>query len=85
MTQVRNIVRTGDSSGEQPARIPGWNDASATLGVTTRTHSANGESIELIRLEASVPYAPLMSGFLSRLGLSDLRMRAAHEQAHIGS
>ena len=85
LTQVGNIVRTGDPSGGQPVRIPGWEDGTATLAVTTRTHSANGENVELIRLEASLPYEPLMAGFLSTLGFSDLRMRAAHEQAHVGS
>ena len=85
LTQVGNIVRKGDPSGEGPVRISGWNDGSATLSVTTRTHSANGEDVELIKLEASVPFEPLMSGFMSRLGFSDLRMRAAHEQAHVGS
>jgi Flp pilus assembly protein TadG len=85
LTQVGNIVRTGDPSGEQPVRIAGWEDGSATFAVTVRTHSANGENVELIRVEASLPYEPLMAGFLSRLGFSDLRMRAAHEQAHVGS
>lgn len=84
-TQIANIVRTGDPSGEGPVRISGWGDDSATLLVTTRTHSANGEDVELVRLEASVPFEPLMSGFMSTLGFSDLRMRAAHEQAHVGS
>jgi Flp pilus assembly protein TadG len=85
LTQIGNIVRTGDPSGQQPARISGWSDGSATLTVTTRAHSVGSESVELIRLEASVPYEPLMEGFLSSLGFSDLRMRAAHEQAHVGS
>ena len=85
LAQVRNVVRTGDPAGQQPVRISGWSDASANLAVTTRTHDANGRSVELIRLEASVPYEPLMAGFLSGLGFSDLRMRAAHEQAHVGS
>jgi Flp pilus assembly protein TadG len=85
LTEIANIVRTGDRSGQQPARIPGWSDASATLSVTTRTYSADGQDVELIRLEASVPYLPLMSGFLSHLGFADLRMRVAHEQAHLGS
>lgn len=85
IVQIGNVVRTGDPSGQEPVRIPGWREASASLSVTTRTHSANGVPVELIRLEASVPYEPLMSGFLSSLGFSDLRMRAAHEQAHVGS
>jgi Flp pilus assembly protein TadG len=85
LTEIANIVKTGDRSGQQPARIPGWSDASATLSVTTRTYSADGQDVELIRLEASIPYLPLMSGFLSNLGFAELRMRAAHEQAHLGS
>jgi hypothetical protein len=85
LATIGNIVRTGDPSGQQPVRIPGWSDPSATLDVTTRTYSASGQDVELIRLEASVPYEPLMAGFLSTFGFSDLRMRAAHEQAHVGS
>lgn len=85
LAEIGNVVRTGDPSGAQPAQIPGWSDASADLEVTTHTHDANGEPVELIKLEADVPYQPLMSGFLAGLGFTDLRMRAAHEQAHVGS
>lgn len=85
LADIANIVKTGDPSGQQPVRISGWSDASATLSVTTRTYAAGGEDVELIRLEASIPYQPLMAGFLSHLGFSNLRMRAAHEQAHVGS
>ena len=53
--------------------------------MNANTRVANGENVELVKLEASVPFEPLMSGFMSTLGFSDLRMRAAHEQAHVGS
>lgn len=83
-TQIENIVKTGDPAGGQAVRLSGWSDGSASFTISTRTYAAGGEDVELIKVEASVPYQPLVPGLLSGLGFSGLRMRAAHEQAHLG-
>lgn len=73
---------------------PGWSDCgsvpySSCLTITplNRTGSENGQnvSITVVKLNASVPYAPLFPGGLPFFGFTTMTLSAHHEQAWIGS
>ena len=57
-----------------------------TLTISTSQVTVAGVTnpLTVIRLEASVPYDPVVPGMIELLGFSQLMMRFSHEQGHIG-
>lgn len=83
-TTIENLVKTGTVDGSGAFVVPGWSDNAADLTVTTSTYSSGGNSYEVIRLVASVPYNPFFGNFLATYGFMSINLTAAHEQAFIG-
>ncbi len=84
--RIKNMVMTGNVAGELPYLAPGWEEASASLVVTSDTFNSTGVvNLPVFRLEATVPYQPLLPGLMSMIGLDDLIITTAHEQARIGN
>ncbi len=82
--RIENLVRTGNIDGDGPYLVPGWATAGADVAVTTSSFSSGDvTNLPVIRLEATVPYQPLIPGVMSTLGLDTLQMRLAHEQAYL--
>ena len=81
---IENLVKTGTSDGSGDFVVPGWSDGASSLAVTTSTYSAGGNSYEVIKVVASVPYKALFSGLLHTYGFMSITMNAAHEQAYVG-
>lgn len=86
-TQIENVVKTGDPAGSGSFLIAGWSDADADVDVSTSTYTdvANDVEVTVIRLEATVPYDPMLPGLFSSLGFTAPTMTAEHEQSHIGN
>ncbi len=80
-TTIGNLVKTGTADGTGAFVVPGWSDGAADLSVTTSTYSSGGNSYEVIRIVADVPYDPI---FGDLLGLPSIAMKAVHEQVHVG-
>jgi hypothetical protein len=92
VTATEYMVANGDPSGSNNFILGGWNDCVSigdclTITVNSRDGDEGGTSITInvIKLFAQVPYDPVLEGGLSLIGLGDLTLEAAHEQAWIGS
>ncbi len=84
--RIKNMVMTGNVAGEPPYRVPGWEEAGASLVVTSDTFNSGGVvNLPVFRLEATVPYQPLIPGLISMFGLDDIMITTAHEQARVGN
>lgn len=83
-TAVENVVKTGNLQGAQPYIVPGWAEASASFSITPRTYDVAGSTLQMVRLNATVPYMPLVPGLAMVWGLNNYTMSFSHDQAFIG-
>ncbi len=83
-TAVENIVRTGNLDGAPPFLVPGWAEAGSNLDIAPLTFDVDGSTLQIVRLTASVPYLPLVTGFSFVWGLNNHIMTFSHDQAFIG-
>ncbi len=84
--RIKNLVMTGNMAGEPPYLVPGWEEAGASLVVESDTFNSGGVvNLPVFRLAATVPYQPLLPGLMASIGLDDLMIITAHEQARIGN
>jgi Flp pilus assembly protein TadG len=84
-TRVNNVVKKGNIAGTGNFLVNGWSDTSATLTITTRSETVSGQTIQVVRLQAKVPYRSFAEGLLSAVGLSVPTISAVHEQAYVGA
>jgi Flp pilus assembly protein TadG len=83
-TTIENLIKTGTPDGTGAFIVDGWEESGADVTITPRTETVEGEDITVIRLNASVPFVPLMPGLLSLFGLGDLKISTSHDQTYIG-
>jgi Flp pilus assembly protein TadG len=84
-TRVNNVVKKGNIAGTGNFTVNGWSNGSATLTITTRTENVSGQSVQVIRLQATVPYKSFAEGLLTAVGFSAPTISAVHEQAYVGA
>lgn len=88
VTQIKNVAMYGNPSGTGNPRVEGWTDLS-TITFTPRNETINGLVVTVFRLDAIVPYIPvvpgLFDGFLFFDFTKNFSLRAVHDQGYIGS
>ncbi len=83
-TDIQNVVMRGSTNASAPFLLQGWNNGSAIVTVTLRQVTLNsGGTIDVIRVNATLPYVEVITGFFSFMG--GLTIGAQHEQIRIGS
>lgn len=80
--RVNNMAKTGNVNGGSYL-MPGWGDAGSSLSITTSTYNLNGTTVPYVRVDATVPYQPLLPGLLDFLGFNNFNLSAAHEEVFI--
>jgi len=83
LNAVENLVKTGTLDGSGPVLVSGWSLSGASLNVTQSTYNLDGQAVPVIRLNASVPFDPVMPGVLSFFGMDDFAINLSHEQAFL--
>ncbi len=83
--QVTNIVQTGTIDGSGALVAAGWAEPGAQLTISFSSATVDGETIPVVRLQATVPYDLLMPGLIANFGLGQISIDASHEQVHIGN
>ncbi len=83
---IENLVRTGDMEGNASVLASGWNYPDSSLSID---HGASfgtdpNHMVPIIRITASVPFAPLMPGLAAFFGLGQRAIVSIHEQAYVG-
>jgi Flp pilus assembly protein TadG len=84
LQNVDNIVKTGTLNGTGEFLVDTWSDPGAVLNITMSSVTINGESIPVINMTASVPFANMVPGIQNMIGLSSLTITASHQQVYIG-
>ena len=83
--RILNIVRTGNIEGTLPYLVPGWAEAGAGVTIVTDLFNSTGVvNLPVFRIEATVPYDPLLPGLMDSIGLGELLINTAHEQGRVG-
>lgn len=82
--QFQNLVKWGNVDGTGSLLVDGWADANATLSINLRNDTVGGNPVTVIRVQASVPYDPLLSGLAGFFGLDSFTITTSHEQTYIG-
>ncbi|MEQ9641770.1 MAG: pilus assembly protein [Alphaproteobacteria bacterium] len=83
LATIEKIARTGETNGSIDV-VEGWSDGKAKLTVTVSDVTSGGTTVSVIRLEASLPYTPVVPVIDGLEALRALTISATHEQAHIG-
>ncbi len=88
VAQVKNVAMYGNPSGSGNPRVEGWTDP-ATITITPRIETVNGLAVTVFRLDATVPYTPVVPGLFDGFFFFDFTknfsLRAVHDQGYIGS
>jgi Flp pilus assembly pilin Flp len=83
--RILNIVMTGNIEGTLPYLVPGWAEAGAGVTIETDLFTSTGVvNLPVFRIEATVPYDPLLPGLMESIGLGELTITTAHEQGRVG-
>ncbi len=79
-----NLVKTGNTDGDLPYLVPGWDSATAEVQITTGSYDLNGAPVPVYKFAASVPFEPIVPGLLSMIGVDGYLITLTHEQAFVG-
>ncbi len=83
--RILNVVRTGNIEGTPPYLAPGWAETGAGVTIETDLFNSTGVvNLPVFRIEATVPYDPLLPGLMNSIGLGELTITTAHEQGRVG-
>lgn len=81
-TTVDNLVKYGDPNGGAAFNVSGWALPGANLTIDdTATYDVNGTLFPIVKLTATVPFDPLLSGVLP---LPAFNIVLRHEQTFLG-
>ena len=83
LINITNIAKTGTIDGSGAVLVSGWSLSDASLSVSEVTYNLDGTNIPVIRLNASVPFDPIVPGLMDFFGLEGYRINLSHEQAFI--
>lgn len=85
LARVENIVKTGDPAGRAGYLASGWARADARVQVQELNFrvagQVSGESVPVVRISATLPYDPMLAGFLR---LPAFNIELSHDQASVG-
>lgn len=81
---AENILKTGTADGSGAFLVSGWASAGAAYTITTSDYDLDGVAVPVIRIEANVPFDPLVPEMVALVGLDDFTITLAHEQAYVG-
>lgn len=88
ITRIKNVAMYGNPNGAGNPRVEGWTNP-ATITITPRTETINGLAVTVFRLDAVVPYTPVVPGLFDGMFFFDFTknfsLRAVHDQGYIGS
>lgn len=81
---AENILKTGTADGSGALLVSGWGAAGAGHTITSTDFDLDGTPVPVIRIEATVPFDPMVPGLATFVGLDDFSISLSHEQPHVG-
>ena len=91
LTEVENIIKTGNTAGTGSYLVDGWNDETSSLSVSVSNYTLAMETsvlgsnlLPVVTVTATMPYQPILSDLLSLFGMGEFTLSLSQQQAHIG-
>lgn len=81
---TENILKTGSDDGSGAFLVSGWADTGASFTITSADFDVDGTTVPVIRIQADVPFDPMVPGLAALVGLGDFFISLTHEQPHVG-
>ena len=81
---AENILKTGTADGTGPLLVSGWGKPGAGISITSTNFDLEGTLIPVIKIEASVPFDPIIPGLATMVGLGGMIISLSHEQPYVG-
>lgn len=81
LTEVENIVKTGDPTGTSSYLASGWSKAGASVQVQELSFDVAGSPLPVVRISATVPYDPILPGLIP---VPAFNIELSHDQAFVG-
>lgn len=81
---AENILKTGTADGSGPFLVSGWAAPGASHTITSTNFDVDGTAIPVIRIQATVPFDPMVPGLVNLVGLDQFNINLEHEQPHVG-
>jgi Flp pilus assembly protein TadG len=81
---AENLLKTGTADGSGTLLVSGWGKAGATHTITSTDFDMDGTAVPVIRIQATVPFNPMIPGLATMVGLGDFTITLQHEQPHVG-
>ncbi|MBF0353921.1 MAG: pilus assembly protein [Alphaproteobacteria bacterium] len=85
VTRLNNLAKHGNKEGTGAYLVSGWDKAGASLVITTRTVDIGGAPVVIYKLDATVPFDPVLPGLATSFGFMDFNIRASQEVAYVGN
>jgi Flp pilus assembly protein TadG len=82
-TITANLVRTASMEGTLAMTAENWEEDGAELDITVVDRDVGSVTISVIRLEARVPFSPLVDALWDLVGIETEFIEVSHEQASI--
>lgn len=83
LNTIKKIARTGEVNGTTDM-VDGWSANSANLNVTVSDVNSGSTTVSVVRLDATLPYTPIVPVINELAVLRGLTISASQEQVHIG-
>lgn len=85
-TNIENLVRTGTVDGSGLNVVPGFDGADGVITITTASVDlGTGNAVPVVRIAATIPYRPVLSGLMAMAGLDTFSIEVSHDQPYIGT
>jgi Flp pilus assembly protein TadG len=83
-TNIETLVKRGSLSGSDPYLTDSWSNG-GTVAATASTGTANGQTIDIITVSATVTYEEILPGLMDFFGIGPLKFNLDHAQAWVGN
>ena len=83
-TNIENLVKRGSLLSTDPYLTETWTNGGSVTAVQS-SGTANGQTVEIITIQAPVTYEEILPGVLDFLSLGPLTITLDHAQAYVGN
>ena len=83
-TNIATLVKHGSLNVSDPYLTSSWNNG-GTVAAAASTGTANGQTIDIVTVTATVNYDEILPGLMDFFGIGPLSFNMDHAQAWVGN
>lgn len=84
LARMEHLVKTGSLESDAPYLLTNWANPNATVSITVSSYDTGQQTVPVFRIEASVPFEPMIPGMFQMFGFEGFTIGSDHEQAYVG-